>query len=122
MSRLRRVGLGRNWKQELDKLCRAAVFARDGHKCVMTGQTATIQWCHVKSRRYLSTRWRLENCLTLSAGKHLWAHHNPLEFANWFNAKYPERALAIEMASSNSQKFDREATRLYLEQELRRYE
>lgn len=77
---------------ECDKYSRELCFERDGHKCVRCGKDKGIQWAHVISRRHLSTRWDLDNCLTLCAGCHkFWWHDNPREAVEWFAAKFPER-------------------------------
>ena len=109
------------WKRELDELCRRACFARDQHRCQKTGESTGLQWCHIRSRRYLSTRWRMENVLTLTAGQHLWWHHNPLAAALWFQEKFPDRARFLLLAQQTEHSFDREATKLYLQQELDKY-
>lgn len=109
-------------KKLLDVLCRQVVFARDHYACVKCGRGQGLSWCHVKSRRYLSTRWRLENSLSLCQGDHLWAHHNPLEFAEWFNNRWPDRARMLRFRPARGNKVDMGMTRIYLEQELAKYE
>lgn len=103
----------------LDSLCRQVVFARDGNACVMTGETQNLQWCHVRSRRYQSTRWDPRNSLCLTAGRHLWAHHNPLQFMDWFQRMYPMRAKYLRLAASQVHKIDRKLIELSLRQTLK---
>jgi len=118
--RLRPVAKSKHWKKALDDLARKVVFARDGNQCVRCGKKEGIQWCHVDSRRYLSTRWLLENSMALCAGHHLAWHHRPLEAAEWFRTTYPERWNRLTVRAASAQKFDRKLERLYLEAEARK--
>lgn len=88
-------------KRRLDALARRLTFERDSYCCCHCGSYQRIQWCHVVSRRYLSTRWDSNNLLTLCAGCHLWWHHQPLESANWFQQKYPRRADMLRIIRQN---------------------
>lgn len=106
--------------RELDRLARAVVFARDGNKCAWTGTTDHLQWAHVYSRRYRSVRWDPDNSMCLSAKMHLFWHHQPLRAAEWFEATYPERAKRLRLKMQSKQKVDMVATKLSLEQELKR--
>ena len=109
--------------KELDALCRKLVFLRDGNRCVKTGSTHNLQWAHIFSRRFKSLRWDEDNSMCLSAGAHLWWHHQPLEAAKWFTEKYPERAKRLEMLRLISQsKIDRTIIKLRLEAEIEKYE
>lgn len=115
----------KNWKKELDILCKRVVFARDQYCqwCRKPG-TPSDHWAHIRSRRYLSTRWFVVNSVRLCAGCHLRWHHQPLAAAEWFETAFPETAKIlrfIDHAGATGKKFDREATRLFLEQELRKY-
>ena len=119
--RLRSVGLGKNWKMALDKLCREVVFARDDG-CQWCGRLdRQMQWAHVRSRRYLSTRWDTRNSLKLCGGCHLLWHHQPLEAIDWFNFKFPARAKALRLHNSGTHKVDKTLIKLALEQELNKY-
>lgn len=69
-------------KQELDRLVGAMVRASgpcaaigDGHPC-----RGPLQWAHIVSRRYLATRWLLENSMPLCSGHHRWYTLAPLEW------------------------------------------
>lgn len=106
----------------LDSLCRQVVFARDGYKCAFSGETRNLQWAHIRSRRYISTRWSPENSLCLSAGSHLFAHHNPLIFSEWFERHYPERAQYLRLASKTSHRVDKKLIELSLRQTLKEME
>lgn len=107
-------------KSQLDALCREVTFLRDGHRCVRCGSPARIQWCHVRSRRYLSTRWSLENVMSLCAGCHLWWHHEPMLSSAWFREQWPDRADYLAMVAATSRRPDYAAVRLFLEAEKRR--
>lgn len=104
--------------KDLDRLCREAVFARDGHKCMRCGKRDRLQWCHVYSRRYRSLRWNLLNSMTLDAGCHLFWHHRPLEAMDWWREKVgPLKATQLEIAARvrPGGKLDLEAIRIYLQ-------
>lgn len=120
---MRRVAKGKSWRKALDDLCRRATFARDHHRCVKCGKGTGLQWSHVRSRRYLSTRWSMYNVKTLCAGCHLWWGQNPLAASEWFSKTFPERARLVLLASHGAAKpTDREAVRLGLEAEIQRWE
>lgn len=110
--------------KELDALCREVVFLRDGGVCQKGGcePSRPKQWCHVRSRRYRSTRWDPINSLVLCAGHHLWNHHEPAEFVDWFRDKFPVRAALLKLKSqtSGSGKVDLAAIKLFLEAERSR--
>lgn len=98
---LKRVPMKRRalkkWKLELDQLCRTVTFARDGHACCRCGVRDPLHWCHVNTRAVLSLRWNLDNVLALCAGCHLWNHHHPTAFSEWWTEKYPERAQRLAL-------------------------
>src|ERR1700751_5540242 len=78
-------------KNKLDKkvgaLCRSKGYCeRCGNR-----EQAQIQWCHVSSRQYLSTRWDPDNYLAMCASCHFWQHKNPTLWTEWFNEKFPGR-------------------------------
>jgi len=117
-TRLRSAAKGTYWKKALDALARKIVFARDP-VCQRCGRADQGQWCHVNSRRYLSSRWRLENSLRLCSGCHLLWHHRPIEAVRWFGDKFPERLVWTVFRPGG--KFDRKLEKLYLIQEAQRY-
>lgn len=88
---------------------------RDGYRCQLSGVgfrppenetlepipvacTPQLQWMHVKSRRYLATRWLPANSMAGCAAHHRWAHDNPDEFIQWWTATYPERVEEVRLA------------------------
>ena len=56
------------------------------HRCA-----GRIEWCHIKSRKYLSLRWNPLNAFTLCSGAHFWFHNNPDLYARWIDKHYPGR-------------------------------
>jgi len=66
-------------KRRLDKKVSELVRARG--KCEFCGKKENLQCCHIFSRKYLNTRWDLDNLLCLCAGCHFQAHAEPLNFA-----------------------------------------
>lgn len=102
---------------ELDRLARAVVFARDGHRCLRCHKRppeVQIQWAHVYSRRFLKARWSVHNAMTLCAGCHFWWHDCPLDAAAWFKALAPERHMVLVQLVNGPGKVDRHAVRASL--------
>ena len=85
----------RNMVKVLDADARAQVFERDGYRCVRCNSQKGIQWCHIFTRRNLSTRWERENALTLCAGCHLWWHEHLAISVPWFIKNWPQRYEAM---------------------------
>lgn len=54
-------GSRRALKAELDTLTSLIVRARDG-RCVTCGTTESLECSHYFKRRFLATRWNLQNC------------------------------------------------------------
>jgi 5-methylcytosine-specific restriction endonuclease McrA len=118
---IRRISRQAIRDRDLDALCRAVVFHRDGFRCVKCGNTTNLQWAHVYSRRFKSLRWMLGNSMVLCAGCHLAWHHQPLDAITWWIAKYGTR-MHIDLLHTlkATGKVDRYALKLWLESELRR--
>jgi 5-methylcytosine-specific restriction endonuclease McrA len=67
----------------LDKLWSEAVRTRDA-KCLRCGKTSGLQGAHIFSRRSRSTRWSLDNGLTLCWQCHIpFAHKEPILFTRF---------------------------------------
>lgn len=115
----RGLSLVRDWRKRLDNLCREVIMLRDD-RCQWCGKFGPLDWAHINSRRFPSTRWSLSNSLALCKGCHLRWHHRPLEGAAWFEAQFPERALALRVV--RGVKVDPHGTFILLTQEKRRYE
>lgn len=56
----------------------------------------SVQWCHIKSRRYLSVRWDLDNCFCLCAKCHRYFTDNPDEFICWILDEHPEQYTRLQ--------------------------
>jgi hypothetical protein len=76
---------------KLDKLVGEYFRARpcDYHK--NGGCAGRIEWCHIKSRKYLSVRWLPINAFSLCSGRHFYFTNNPDEFTRWIDMNYPGR-------------------------------
>lgn len=65
---------------------------RSGGLCEYCGEPGKnprdIQWCHIKSRKYLSVRWSENNCFCLCAAHHRYFADNPDEFYKWIDKKH----------------------------------
>jgi len=60
------------------------------------GCAGRLEWAHIKSRRYLSTRWQPLNSLTLCSKQHRYFTDNPDEFTLWLDVKFPNRLKALQ--------------------------
>lgn len=79
--------------------------------CDKCGTTRNLQCAHVKSRKYLQTRWDFENSLCLCVKCHLyWAHKEPHEFVRWFDEKFGGNLYdELTRRAKKIKKFDYEA-------------
>jgi hypothetical protein len=116
----RGLSLVSDWKKRLDKLCREVVMLRDQGACQWCGRTQNLQWAHINSRRFLSTRWTLANSCLLCSGCHLKWHHRPLEAATWFAERFPDRAAQLQLLSRAGGKTDPHGVFIWLTQEKKR--
>jgi 5-methylcytosine-specific restriction endonuclease McrA len=76
-------------KKSLDNKWSKAVLERDNNICqkclddrIRIHQPVSPH--HVFYRRYLSTRWVVDNGITLCISHHRWAHDKPNEFKEWW--------------------------------------
>lgn len=87
-------------KSKLDKLVGTWVRTKKtGGRCEYCGKRATgwdMQWCHVKSRRYLSVRWSLNNSYAFCASCHRWFTDNPDRFVEWLLDYHPLEYTALQ--------------------------
>ncbi len=81
------------YKKLADKLFSERVRVRGFcEKCRRSGDVVQLQCAHIIPRANLVLRWDFNNALSLCYACHLfWAHKNPLEFTEWFRAKFPDR-------------------------------
>ena len=56
------------------------------HKC-----KGRMEWCHIKSRKYLCVRWDFFNNLTLCSSAHFFFTANPDAFIHWLDKHFPGR-------------------------------
>ena len=67
-------------EKELDDLWHQAVLKRDGYRCRICGSKDRLQTHHIFSRVRKTTRWDIDNGITLCAGHHYLAHRDPEKF------------------------------------------
>ena len=70
--------------RKMDKVFGAYIRSL-GH-CEWCGKSGTIcqlQWCHIFSRKFHSTRWSKNNSLCMCAGCHFKGHNEPIIFVEW---------------------------------------
>ncbi len=86
-------------KAELDKLAGAIIRAR-GHCealaiCKSINSTSIhakrLSWAHVVSRRYLETRWDLDNAFCLCMACHMYYTYNPIQWEQFVINKIGKR-------------------------------
>ncbi len=107
----------------LDGLARKVTLLRAGNRCEKCGKGERLQCHHVYSRSLLMLRHDVENLLCLCSGCHLWWHHNPLESAAWFEARFgAERRARLLLIRQTRRKTDLNAVVLALEVIARQYE
>src|SRR5690349_19996864 len=76
-------------KNKLDKIvgdwCRKVRSNGICEYCGSKPEGVNSQWCHIKSRRYYSTRWSPNNRVHLCPKCHFHFTVNPLEFVRWLD-------------------------------------
>ena len=85
-------------KKKLDKLvgahCRSKGVCEarrySGDQC-----STKLEWCHIKSRRYLSVRWSPNNCVCMCSAHHRYFTANPDEFIEFLEQEFPHRLVAL---------------------------
>jgi hypothetical protein len=115
--------------RRLDWLVAQVTKYRDGWKCQRCGKrlfAREAHCAHVLPRSAgILLRWDRHNTILLCAQDHLgWAHRHPVEFREWFQAKYPERFAYLQECRRRRARFDEEARRMLiavLESELRHF-
>ena len=71
-------------KGKLDKLVGDWFRSRS---CEVCGEGGRVEWCHIKSRRYLSVRWSRNNGFSGCAACHRFFTDNPDCFMKWLKSK-----------------------------------
>lgn len=74
-------------KARCDQLFSAAIRAKGSCERCGLSDPSQLQCAHVFSRRYLNTRWTLDNALCLCKKCHVWGHSFPLEWEQFAVSK-----------------------------------
>ena len=106
----KKASVRKNDKKKKDIEWAKAVKERDGFRCVYCGSKDYLNSHHIFSRNNLSTRFDLDNGITLCAKHHTFsnefsAHKTPTEFTYWleelkgkdFIEKLGQRARSLEL-------------------------
>lgn len=82
--------------EQLDKIMSIRVRTRDGYQCQRCGHTpmnkGDVAHHHLFTKTRLSTRWILENGVTLDFKCHRWAHSAGEEFREWARKRMGAKA------------------------------
>ena len=111
---------------DLDEVWSLLVKERDGFKCVRCGETSYLNSHHIYGRRKQSTRWDVDNGITLCAGHHTFktdfsAHVTPQIFSEWLREiKGDEFMDALEQrANKHKKRLPHEKEELLIELKLK---
>ena len=126
MLRPQRAGELARLGRRLDWLLAQVTKYRDGWTCQKCGQRLFGREAHcahvLPKSAGLLLRWDRANTILLCWADHIeWAHGHPVEFREWFQAKFPERFAYLQEHRRRCGKFDEQARRALiavLEQEL----
>ena len=75
--------MNKSQKRKLDKLWSEVVKKLAGNKCEVCGRTRSLNSHHLFSRRFMSTRYEVENGICTCVRCHFWFHQKPLPAAEW---------------------------------------
>ena len=83
------------------------VRLRAGWKCEHTGRQFTpsdsgLHCAHIYGRRNKSTRWDMDNAVSLSASSHRYFTENPVEFFHWLDAHLGEGHMEVLSQKRNT--------------------
>ena len=116
--------MGKRTEKSIKKSCDKLMsqFIRSRGYCENCGErdSSQLQWCHIKSRRYLSIRWELDNSLCLCAKCHRWYTDHPDLFTKWIERKFPGRLDRLNKKFQKKFKMTME-DRLEKEKELKKF-
>ena len=106
--------------KELDRMCRAVVFARDRGTCRKCGMPAK-DWSHVFTRGIHNVRWDLDGSFASCKGCHLRWHARPTEAKEWWESEIGSARMSSLALRANGKrgKPNHEAIRATLEQEAK---
>lgn len=82
--------------KKMDVLWSLIIRTRDNYQCQKEGCPAhgkrNAQAAHIWARGHKKTRWEIDDGITLCYYHHiLWAHRQPLEFAEWIKQRIGEK-------------------------------
>ncbi len=94
-------------QKHLDSLWSEKVKQRDGFACVVCGKKEYLNSHHIYSRTSFSTRWDLNNGITLCSGHHTLksdfsAHKTPTEFVEFLIKRYGQKYIDDLKIKKNS--------------------
>jgi hypothetical protein len=124
----RRAGELSRLGRRLDWLIAQVTKYRDGWQCQKCGRPLFAYDAHcahvLPKSAGLLLRWDHCNTILLCFADHIeWAQRHPIEFREWFGAKFPDRFAYLQELRRRCGKFDEEARRALvaaMEKELRR--
>jgi hypothetical protein len=99
-------------QKHLDSLWSEKVKERDGYSCVYCGKKTYLNSHHIYSRTNFSTRWDINNGITLCSGHHTLqsdfsAHKTPTEFVEFLIKRYGQKFLdELKVKKNGYYKFD----------------
>lgn len=87
--------------KELDKLWSLIVKQRDGFQCVVCGKDNTVAAHHIFSRKNHSTRWDIDNGVSLCFYHHMrWAHVEYEQFRDFIVGRIGKKMFETLKAQS----------------------
>ncbi len=88
----KKISYRKQLERKLDDLCRQ--YTKTIYKsCVTCGATDGLQWAHLFTARFRSTRWDVANFAAQCPGCNLKHEHDPYPYIKWFTSKYGQLAL-----------------------------
>jgi hypothetical protein len=103
--------------KELD-IAWAKRIKEQGRACAVCGRTSYLNAHHIFSRRYMNTRWDIDNGITLCRGCHLYfAHQKYEEFRDIvLGILGVEGFASLKRESNEIKKWDKEELEMLLQQ------
>lgn len=85
--------------------------------CERCKKTTSLQCSHVIPRTYITTRWDIDNAITLCYACHIhWWHKNPHEAVKWFDERWPGRYEQLKARANQKHTRSREEEYLRLKE------
>jgi len=115
-------------RKELDNLWAKLVKLRAKNKCEFCGRPDALNSHHIYSRSNPAVRWNEQNGCCLCSGHHsllkMSAHKAPIEFIEWLKSVRGKNWYVMLRASAfqTHNKIDKKLTKIYLENEIKKYE